>query len=427
MKKVGLVLVGIVVLTIGILSIPKEEKKVLIEEKEDTTITSLAFYIEKEEGGYEETSSLPQTGYTLNTERSICTNNTTPVWKDNKLYLNNLQTDGTSCYLYFNIYEPNAGEQILENYSTQLTRDDFSVTVTDTTTGTIYYEDTSKGRTYYFAGNPTDNWVQFGGFYWRIIRINEDETIRMIYQGTIANTTGTDTQIGVSAFNSSYNDNAYVGYMYGTPGSSTYEATHANTNNSTIKEVLDNWYQNNLEDDYTNYIDGNAGFCGDRTPYIRSGASGNYTYSTGGGTGTTVTYYGAHTRLFIENATEPNPNFECNDENNDLYTIKESNIGNLSLNYPIGLITADEISFAGGVNGQSNQNYYLHTGSAYWTISPGMYNNAIVFIMDYDGNFNDYYNVATSLGVRPVINLKADLNLSGSGTSSDPYVVEGAA
>ena len=153
MKKVGLVLVGIVVITIGILSIPKEEKQVLIEEREDTTNTSLAFYIEKEEGGYEETSSLPQTGYTLNTEKSVCTNNTTPVWKDNKLYLNNLQTDGTSCYLYFQKLCPTgapACEAIVATKDIQ-TREDFSTALSADTNGIIYQETTSDGTTYYFA------------------------------------------------------------------------------------------------------------------------------------------------------------------------------------------------------------------------------------------------------------------------------------
>ena len=138
MKKISVILIGIVVVTIGILSIPKESKKVLIEENLNNKNTSLAFYIEQENGNYEESSSLPDTGYTLDTEKSICTNNTTPVWEDDKLYLDNLQNRGTSCYLYFKIYEPTAKEVIISHYDTVLTRSDFSTTVTDTTTGTIY-------------------------------------------------------------------------------------------------------------------------------------------------------------------------------------------------------------------------------------------------------------------------------------------------
>ena len=96
MKKISVILIGIVVVTIGLLCIPKEEKKVLVEELTNKN-TTLAFYIEEENGNYEESNTIPSTGYTLNTEKSICTNNTTPVWSDNKLYLDNLQNRGTSC------------------------------------------------------------------------------------------------------------------------------------------------------------------------------------------------------------------------------------------------------------------------------------------------------------------------------------------
>ena len=421
MKKVGIVLVGIVILVGVIYCLPKEEREVLIEEKENTN-TSLAFYLEQEDGNYLESTSLPSTGYTLNTEKSVCTNNTTPVWKENKLYLNNLKDKGTSCYLYFNIYEPNvAKEYILSHYNQVLAREDFSTTITDTTTGTIYKSlDSSQydndGEVYYFAGNPTDNWVKFGGFYWRIIRINGNGSIRMIYQGTEANTTGTGTQIGTSAFNSQANDNAYVGYMYGTPGSGTYESTHANTNDSTIKGVLDTWYQNNLLN-YVDKIDGNTGFCGDRTP-----STSDTTSNGQGGTGTTRTYYGAYIRIYGSGT----PTLECSNSS-DLFTISGSSVGNKALQNPIGLITADEVWYAGGYT-SNNINYYLYTGLNYWTMSPFGYGAAGVFRVGLQGAlYNDSGLNWTVPGVRPVINLKADVTLTGSGTSTDPYVVEGAA
>ena len=401
MKKISVVLIGIVTITIGILSIPKEVKKVLIEENLNNNNTSLAFYIEQENGNYEESTSLPSTGYTLDTEKSICTNNTTPVWSDNKLYLDNLQNRGTSCYLYFKIYEPTAGEQILENYTTQLTRDDFSTTIEDTTAGTIYYEDTSKGRTYYFAGNPTDNWVSFAGFYWRIIRINEDGTLRLIYQGTSANTTGEGTQIGTSAFNSTLNNNMYVGYMYQS------NQVHGLISNSTIKGILDTWYQNNLTS-VSDKIDGNAGFCGDRTP------------SSGTGIGTANTFYAAYERR--KNGT---PSFECQNST-DLYTTSGNSTGNKVLQYPIGLISMDEVWYAGGLE-LNNISYYLYTGQNYWTMSPYYFNSqsiAYVFVVDSYGFLDGAARVDYAWGVRPVINLKADVQITGgSGTADDPYVV----
>ena len=191
--------------------------EITIEENEVTSdIIIVGIYIENN-GEYVESTSIPNEGYTLNLDESTCNNNASIGYdeENNKIYVSNLNTSGTECNLYYDEYNPTAGEQILENYSTLLTRDDFSTTVTNTTTGTIYYEDTSKGRTYYFAGNPTDNWVKFGGFYWRIIRINEDGSIRLIYSGDVSSgpvEEGESTQIGTSDFSRDdlYNDNVKI-------------------------------------------------------------------------------------------------------------------------------------------------------------------------------------------------------------------------
>ena len=393
--------------------------EITIEENEVTSdLTIAGIYIE-EDGEYKEKNNIPSEGYTLNTEKSTCNNNTSIGWdsKEEQIYVSNLNTSNTECTLYFDEYNPNAAkEYILSHYNQVLTRNDFSTIVTSTTTGTIYKSANSSqydndGEVYYFAGNPTDNWVKFGGFYWRIIRINGNGSIRMIYQGTEANTIGEGTQIGTSAFNTNYNDNAYVGYMYGTPGSSTYEATHANTNNSTIKEVLDTWYQNNLLD-YVDKIDGNAGFCGDRMP-----STSTTTNNGNGGTGATGTFYGGYLRIM----NTKKPMFKCND--NDLFTTKESTNGNRALQYSIGIITVDEVSYAGTTWFLANDKYYLYTNEYYWTMSPLQFLNAAsMYIVGSTGDING--NSANSPKcVRPVINLRADLNLSGSGTSTDPYVV----
>ena len=372
----------------------------------------------------EEASELDSTKtYTLDTTQSTCTykdGSAIPNLNINydsntgELQISPFTTKGTRCTLYFNEQLPFLRETILANATTQLTRTDFSTPVTDTTTGTIYYADTSKGRTYYFAGNPSDNWVRWAGFYWRIIRINEDGTIRMIYQGTSANTNGEETQIQTSRFNSSYNNNMYVGYMY------TSGQVHGLGTPSTIKGVLDTWYQNNLEG-YADDLDENAGFCGDRSPYSRNGSSGSYTYTSGGGTGTTQTYYGGYIRLYINKA----PTFECADDN-DLYTTSGSSQGNQELDYPIGLITADEVAYAGGVYDSSNSSYYLYTNSSYWTMSPFWYGIdwAYVFFVNSTGDLSGANVDWTRSGVRPVVNLSSDIQISsGTGTSTDPYVV----
>ena len=385
--------------------------EITIEENEVTSdLTIASIYIE-EDGEYKEKNNIPSEGYTLNEEKSTCNNNASIGWdsEEEQIYVSNLNTSNTECTLYFDEYVPTAGEQILANYPTLLTRNDFSTTVTDTTTGTIYYEDTSKGRTYYFAGNPTDNWVNFGGFYWRIIRINGNGSIRMIYQGTSTNTTGTETQTGTSAFNNSYNNNAYVGLKY------TINNVHGTGTDSTILTALNNWYSSNLLS-YANSIDGNAGFCGDRTPSTSSSTSND-----SGGTGTTETYYGAYIRL----SNIGTPTFECENDS-DLYTTSGSEDGNKSLTNPIGLISLDEAWYAGGYT-SNNTSYYLYTGQNYWTMSPSNASSwAFAFLVNTSGDLANRitgFGVADGLGVRPVINLKADIQLTGSGTSTDPYVV----
>ena len=251
--------------------------------------------------------------------------------------------------------------------------------------------DWTGGTTYYYTGNP-NNWVQFAGFYWRIIRINGDGSVRMIYSGIDHNSMDDDT-IGISAFNSSDNDNMYVGYMYQSG------KRQGLNNSSTIKEMLDTWYSNNLVDD-SKYIDGNAGFCGDRR------------VTSGSGTGTNITYYQTYNR--IENES---PSLIC--ETLDIYTTEESRSGNKSLQYPIGLITADEILLASTIS-------YLSSASEYWTMSPKYYDNyAVLFSVDIFSSLLNATSRAT-FGVRPVINLRADVSITGSGTTSDPFKVVGA-
>ncbi len=295
---------------------------------------------------------------------------------------------GTKCYLYFE-ERASAGETILASENAP----------------TNHTTDWTGKESYYYTGNP-DNWVSFAGFYWRIIRINGDGTIRVIYQGVAdsetpdnGNMSGTGTQIGTSAFNSKNNNNMYVGFKY------TSGQVHGTGTNSTIlgassSSSLNTWYNNNLAND-AEYIDGNAGFCGDRTTY------------SGSGTGTSTTYYAAYNRL--ENGN--NPSLQC--DSRDVYTTTDSSSGNKSLTYPIGLLTADEYVLAGSWNS------YLYTRQTYWTMSPSSYNGgAFVFVVDSIGGLGWYRVDSTTSGVRPVINLKADVQVvSGDGTASNPFVI----
>ena len=274
------------------------------------------------------------------------------------------------------------------------------------------------GTSYYFRGTVKNNWVKFANNYWRIIRINGDNSIRMIYAGDATvidslankeevlkngyNDGSTDyTQIGVSRFNALKDDNAYVGYMYGTPGSATYEDTHANINSSEIKVKVDEWYEAHLKGtEYESYLS-DVLFCNDRS-----------LGDMGTGIGTSETRYRSY---------KGSKNLKCK-EQNDRFTGNDKNVGNGALTYPIGIVSADEIYLAGGYS--NNQKYYLFTGNYYWTSSPfyftgGRAGNRFVT----SGGDLSYGYVDSSRGVRPVINLKANSLKHGNGTAIDPYTI----
>lgn len=272
------------------------------------------------------------------------------------------------------------------------------------------------GTSYYFRGAVTNNYVEFANKCWRIVRIGGDNTVKLILHNdnisnasnpcSSANNSTTaafvhyDGNIYKSEFNSNYNDNAYVGFMYGTPGSTTYEATHANTNKSTILTNLETWYNNNLKT-YESVIDNNV-FCNDKSLSSGSGYSAN------------ATDYAARERLY----TSKIPSLKCNGELSKITS-------------KIGLITADELAFAGyAVRGYITTSYLKEnaTGYSWWSLSPaGFYNKSLsyVFRVRSDNDAIDICNVNVDSSVRPVISLVSSITISGvSGTSEDPYVVK---
>ena len=381
---------------------------------------------QEENGDYKSIDTVPTSGYSLNEEKSYCEvndtkdNNITIEYQNGVINFLGMPKKGTKCYLYFD-EQILAKDIILANSKINEGEPDFSQVAT--TDEGIYKAEDDWGESYYFRGDVTNNWIKFEGYYWRIIRINGDGSIRLIYNGTGTATTGTSTQISTSAYNSSYYDNAYVGYMYGSTGASSYAATYANTNNSTIKGVLDNWYQTNITNKgYGDKVSKEAGFCNDRkiSTVNRSG------YGTLG-YGTNATVYAPVDRFLNASwswLSTQNPTLKCSQLSNDMFTVSGSSKGNKALANPVGLITADEVVFAGGKGGTNNSSYYLYTGQNYWTMSPFDFydGHADVFFVHSNGNLN-YSNVYGAIGVRPVINLAYDVEITGSGTSSDPYVV----
>ena len=299
----------------------------------------------------------------------------------------------------------------------------------DSTNG-VYAAEDDLGTSYYFRGDVQNNYVYFANNWFRIIRINGDGTIRMIYTGN-PNDSSSQEYISKSAYNSSYNDNAYVGYMYGSAGSSTYNATHANTNDSTIKKVVDTWYQNNLSS-YSQYI-ADAIYCNDREVVNVTYNNGtNTTTYNGNGTETNNSAYASLKRNNIEH----NPTLKCTN-NNDKFTVSNT-LGNGALTNPIGLPTTDEIVMSGAnaydLNTKSyitNNSYYLYPKGGnyyYWTMTPNKFAgvHASVDYVYIDGRV-DYSLVDYSdFAARPVVTLLSNAISGGDGTVGNPFYVGSA-
>ena len=444
MKKKIIYLSVILVLVISVITLSSIYKsKDNKYKKEYNTIPKEMAIMIKEEGATDYTKStskdIPIGNYVLNEEKTYCENNGKVTNYDSTTGTVSINFIGSDrCYLYFDYYfEPKGYEKILlDNGNGATTVDeakayiegkgipDFSTAAT-TNEGLFKADDDYTAitgmKSYYFRGAVDNNWVKFGkdstgkDIYWRIIRINGDGSIRMIYTGTTAPTestkvvmTGTGTHISTSAFNSSHNNPSYVGYMY------TASQQHGNSTSSTIKTTLENWYKTTtLETDSATkaLVSQDQIFCNDR-----SVTSGIWSSST-----STTTYYAAYTRLF----TSKSPILTCPTES-DKFTSKNSSIGNKALDYPVGLITADEVAMAGGKYQTSNSSYYLYTKQVYWSGSPRNFDGysayANEFLVYSSGTLNDT-DVDYAYGARPVVSLSSKAKLSGSGTYNDVYTV----
>ena len=190
--------------------------------------------------------------------------------------------------------------------------------------------------------------------------------------------------------------------------SKSLTTAQTNNTNSAIKTTIDNWYKNNLIA-YTSKL-ADETFCNDR--------------SISSGTGYKLdshTYYGSYNR----NRERRVPNLKCA-QANDKFKVSNASA---KLDYPVALITADEMAMAGGVIDTANTNYYLYNGQYQWSLSPGYFASgtsiANVWSVDPSGSLKLWYRVTDSFVVRPVINLKADILITkGDGTALNPFVIK---
>ena len=469
MKKVFIIIFFILFINLTLIIVNNNynnDKHVLENGKSSRIINSNAltmmFETEAGSGEYQVASenSWPQEGYVFNEQLSGCENGGTLSWNNETKKIVMSTNSSDKCYVFFDIFDDKYFyTTIIKNNPTILTREDFSSIFEAENINTIYKisnnltEDLNNDGTgepvYYFAGNALNNWVKFGknednqDLYWRIIRINEDNSVRLLYFGT--NPNSTNAFIGTSTvFNdNTYNETMYVGYMYGTSGS--IENNRTNISSSTIKNELDNWYKNNLlskMDDnnflFDNYISKTAIYCNDRA------YSGEYS-----GSGFGYMNYAGFYRLINSTA----PSYRCGNDNYglqypnsskaDKFSASITNGGNGDLAYPIALITADEIVFAGGVFGKESKTWYsinasgevINENSFWWTMTPAVkdagasaYTVAKLFVIS-EGRLEyaeaiEYANKLNTMLIRPVISLKSCVYWSkGDGSSTNPYEV----
>ena len=362
-------------------------------------------------GGSASFTVTPNSGYILELESHTCGG----TLSGSTYTISNI-TSAKSCSITFKSSTPTLYAKLLADKTTRPNRGSFSSVLTTDNTKTLYTSTENGTTVYYFAGNTTDNWVKFGGFYWRIIRTNADGGVRLLYHGT--STTATDAYISSStAFNSTYNDPMYVGYMYGTSGSQANNRTNQ-TNSSTIKTTIDNWYAKNMTS-YTKYLSTTAIYCNDR-----SVTDGTYSVSSSFN-------YAAYTRLY----TNKTPTYDCT-AIEDKFTV-DTSTGNGKLTYPIALMTADEVSFAGGVIFTNAPTWYYYnsakdssTGSTWWwLLSPYRWNGSYAGVFYVNGSSGpgglDGSSVNGTAGVRPAVSLKSCVKTSGGdGSASAPYTIE---
>ena len=334
---------------------------------------------------------------------------------------------------------------------TTLTSTDFATATTASDKG-MYKAQDDLGTSYYFRGAVDNNWIKYGKYikdmyncnngtisntdtrnsctkiassgddiYWRIIRINGDGSIRMIYSGVTPPTESTkvikttDTSLGNSPFNQKYNSAEYVGYMY------EIGKQHGTSQSSDIKTYLDNWYANYTDLNKTGTKITDQIYCNDRTASTSDVAysTTNYTTLTSWNSTGTNYYYGANGRVWNNPVS---PDYKC-PVASDKFTTTTAK-GNGKLSYPVGLISVDEITFAGLPAGRANNSFYLYTRDYYWAGSPYDFfgSSSIEFRVGGGGDLgsNDVYYVR---GVRPVVSLSSKVKLSGNGTYNDVYVV----
>ena len=310
------------------------------------------------------------------------------------------------------------------------------------------------GTSYYFRGTVKNNYVQFANMCWRIVRITGDGSVKLVLHNNnlngVSNPCSSLNNLNTGAFakfsdtsartvfNTSGDDNTYVGFMYGAAGASSYAEAQANINKSSLLTNLETWYKNNLasyEDKLADVI-----WCNDKS--VVTDTTINFPFvsknETNFGYGTNTNTYSATPRLMMGLASSSDnlkPSLKCPNDNNggnlSKFTVSDTTNGNGALDYKIGLLTMDEVIFAGNYsyyNGEYNYLWENTGGIKYWSLTPTWFTGADACMSVINNNRistgDDCDPVVMGARIRPAIALTSSTTISGgTGTSEDPYIV----
>ncbi len=252
-----------------------------------------------------------------------------------------------------------------------------NLTTISTTADGLYATTTNNGKSYYYRGVVNNNYVSFGNYIWRIVRINEDGTIKLIL----------DKSATYTEYNKLINEKDFVGYKY---------IWYNNEVNSNAKNALESWYDANIT-------------AKDLDKYV---AESSYCNDSGYETSNFNTYFNGYNRIVTDKA----PSLVCPETNADFGG---------TFNTKVGLITADEVVLAGGSYDTTNMNYYLYNGENFFTMTPYEFTSykAYIYSVNNTGSLTSSL-VNEQLGLRPVITLISDITVSGAGTIDNPYTID---
>ena len=430
MKKIISLIIVCTIIISGMFIYGKSDKKDVLEDNNGPIIAAVI-------DGKASTTFPTTNKYTATVE---CTRNgikqdvgAKATWNGTKwvVSFNDISAGNVRCNATFITKVPTFSETILANNEVKTPITTPGAAISTASEALLASTEDDYGTSYYFRGAVTNNYVEFANKCWRIVRVGGDGSVKLILHND--NPTGAANPCDAannsasaafahyngstytSRFNENYDDNAYIGFKYGTPGSSKYETTHANTNKSTILTNLETWYTNNLKT-YESVIDDTV-WCNDKTNVTDTSYDPWSITPNGLGYAKNVTYYGATKRLVgtSGSAGGTGPSLKCN--------------GELSkINSKVGLITADELAYAGYAIGTGNTTTYLQenaTDTYWWSLSPYGFDvgSAGVWGVNGSAGYFDNYNVRGTYGVRPSISLKSTTNVTGDGTSEKPYIV----